>query len=235
MIDPYLDACGCQTGNSGLSFVDPADLAEQVTRLDAAGFGVHVHAIGDRAVREALDAFAAARAANVVSPGRHHIAHLQVLHPDDIPRFARAQRHREHAGAVGRARAADGRPDHPVPGPGAGRPAVPVRCPAAGRRPAGGRQRLGGQQRQPAGGDPRRGEPGPAAGARGAARPTRCCPARRSASRRRMAAYTAGLGVCEPPGRDRRGRARVPGRPGGPGPRPVRWARRARSPRPRSR
>jgi predicted amidohydrolase YtcJ len=88
MIDPYLDSCGCQTGNRGLSYVDPADLAEQVTRLDAAGFGVHVHAIGDRAVREALDAFAAARAANLVSPGRHHIAHLQVVHVDDIPRFA---------------------------------------------------------------------------------------------------------------------------------------------------
>ena len=88
MIDPYLDGCGCQTSSSGLSYVDPADLAEQVTRLDAAGFGVHVHAIGDRAVREALDAFAAARAANIVSPGRHHIAHLQVIHPDDIPRFA---------------------------------------------------------------------------------------------------------------------------------------------------
>jgi hypothetical protein len=88
MIDPYLDGCGCQTGNSGLSYVDPADLAEQVSRLDIAGFGVHVHAIGDRAVREALDAFDAARAANPVSRGRHHIAHLQVLHPDDIPRFA---------------------------------------------------------------------------------------------------------------------------------------------------
>jgi predicted amidohydrolase YtcJ len=88
MIDPYLDGCGCQTGNSGLSHVDSADLAEQVTRLDAAGFGVHVHAIGDRAVREALDSFAAARASNVVSPGRHHIAHIQVVHPDDIPRFA---------------------------------------------------------------------------------------------------------------------------------------------------
>ncbi len=88
MIDPYLDGCGCQTGNSGLSYVDPADLAEQVTRLDAAGFGVHVHAIGDRAVREALDAFQAARASNVVSAGRHHIAHIQVVHPDDIPRFA---------------------------------------------------------------------------------------------------------------------------------------------------
>jgi predicted amidohydrolase YtcJ len=88
MIDPYLDGCGCQTGNSGLSYVDPTDLAEQVSRLDIAGFGVHVHAIGDRAVREALDAFDAARAANPVSRGRHHIAHLQVLHPDDIPRFA---------------------------------------------------------------------------------------------------------------------------------------------------
>ena len=88
MIDPYLDGCGCQTGNTGLSYVDPADLAEQVTRLDAAGFGVHVHAIGDRAVREALDAFEAARASNVVSAGRHHIAHIQVVHPDDIARFA---------------------------------------------------------------------------------------------------------------------------------------------------
>jgi predicted amidohydrolase YtcJ len=88
MIDPYLDACGCQSGNRGFSYVDPADLAEQVSRLDIAGFGVHVHAIGDRAVREALDAFDAARASNPVSRGRHHIAHLQVLHPDDIPRFA---------------------------------------------------------------------------------------------------------------------------------------------------
>jgi hypothetical protein len=88
MIDPYLDACGCQSGNRGLSYVDPADLAEQVSRLDIAGFGVHVHAIGDRAVREALDAFDAARASNPVSRGRHQIAHLQVLHPDDIPRFA---------------------------------------------------------------------------------------------------------------------------------------------------
>ncbi len=88
MIDPYLDGCGGQTENSGLSYLDPADLAEQVRRLDIAGFGVHVHAIGDRAVREALDAFDAARASHPVSRGRHHIAHLQVLHRDDIPRFA---------------------------------------------------------------------------------------------------------------------------------------------------
>ena len=87
MIDPYLDGCGGQTANLGLSYVDPQELREHVTRLDAEGFGVHFHAIGDRAVREALDAVAAARAANGATPGRHHIAHLQVVHGDDIPRF----------------------------------------------------------------------------------------------------------------------------------------------------
>jgi predicted amidohydrolase YtcJ len=58
-----------------------------VTRLDRLGFQVHVHAIGDRAVRDALDAFASARSANGPSDLRHHIAHLQVVHPDDVARF----------------------------------------------------------------------------------------------------------------------------------------------------
>ena len=88
MIDPYLDSCGCQGGGRGLSYVPPDVLREQVTRLDAAGFQVHLHAIGDRAVREALDAVQAARTANGPSGGRHHIAHLQVMHPADVPRFA---------------------------------------------------------------------------------------------------------------------------------------------------
>jgi predicted amidohydrolase YtcJ len=88
MLEPYTDACGCQTSGSGLSYVDPGQLREQVTRLDAAGFQVHFHAIGDRAVRESLDAVQAARAANGPNDHRHHIAHLQVMHPDDIPRFA---------------------------------------------------------------------------------------------------------------------------------------------------
>jgi predicted amidohydrolase YtcJ len=63
-------------------------LKNSVTRLDALGFQVHVHAIGERAVREALDAFQAAREANGPRDGRHHIAHIQVIHPDDLPRFA---------------------------------------------------------------------------------------------------------------------------------------------------
>lgn len=74
--------------HSGLSFVDPELLCRAVTRLDAEGFQVHFHAIGDRAVREALDAVAAARTANGPSDNRHHIAHVQVVHPDDLPRFA---------------------------------------------------------------------------------------------------------------------------------------------------
>ena len=88
MIEEYLDSCGCQAGERGLSYVPPDVLREQVTRLDAAGFQVHLHAIGDRAVREALDAVQAARTANGPSEGRHHIAHLQVMHPADVPRFA---------------------------------------------------------------------------------------------------------------------------------------------------
>lgn len=58
-----------------------------MTALDREGFQVHFHALGDRAVRQALDAVAAARRANGHGP-RHHAAHLQVVHPDDVPRFA---------------------------------------------------------------------------------------------------------------------------------------------------
>ncbi len=87
MLSPYLDGHGHETGGSGTSFFDPEELNEAVTAIDAQGFQVHIHAIGDRAVREALDAIAAARSANGPTAGRHHIAHLQVIHPEDVPRF----------------------------------------------------------------------------------------------------------------------------------------------------
>lgn len=89
LLEPYLDGCGCQSANRGLSHVPAADLCRHVTALDALGFQLHFHAIGDRAVRESLDAVAAARTANGMNDHRHHIAHVQVVHPDDVPRFVR--------------------------------------------------------------------------------------------------------------------------------------------------
>ena len=88
MLEPYLDSCGCQTSGRGLSYVDPGELPGHVTTLDRLGFQVHFHAIGDRAVRECLDAVQAARTANGMNDQRPHIAHLQVVHPDDVPRFS---------------------------------------------------------------------------------------------------------------------------------------------------
>ncbi|GAA1476024.1 amidohydrolase [Nocardioides aestuarii] len=83
---PYLDRCGHATTNRGHSFVDGEVLREVVPALADAGFQVHVHAIGDRGAREALDAFEAAQGRG--DDLRHHIAHLQVVDPADVPRFA---------------------------------------------------------------------------------------------------------------------------------------------------
>ena len=96
---PYVEPCACsghgrgqgaarRDGVSGLSFVDPERLGEYVAELDRLGFQVHFHALGDRAVREALDALEAALAANGRLGNRHHLAHLQVVHPQDVARFA---------------------------------------------------------------------------------------------------------------------------------------------------
>jgi len=87
VLEPYLGPDGTPTSNRGMSLVDPELLKASVTGLDAEGFQVHIHAIGERAVRETLDALEAARHSNGANDHRHHIAHIQVVHPDDIPRF----------------------------------------------------------------------------------------------------------------------------------------------------
>jgi predicted amidohydrolase YtcJ len=83
VLEPYVG-----TDNAGLSMHDPEELAQMVTALDAHGFQVHMHTIGDRAVREALDATEAAQQANGTRDRRFHLAHVQLVHPDDLPRFA---------------------------------------------------------------------------------------------------------------------------------------------------
>lgn len=87
MSQPYLDAHGHDTSNAGLSFIRPDLLAGYVTELDKLGFQVHFHALGDRAVVEALDALQAARDANGEADHRHHLAHLQVVSEEDAARF----------------------------------------------------------------------------------------------------------------------------------------------------
>jgi hypothetical protein len=88
MLEPYRDRDGVPTDNAGLSLYPPDELTRIVTALDAERFQVHIHALAERAVRESLDAIEAARRANGVRDARHHLAHLQVVHPDDLARFA---------------------------------------------------------------------------------------------------------------------------------------------------
>ncbi|MGW9628556.1 amidohydrolase [Microbacterium sp. NPDC055521] len=89
MLEPYCDGHGHPTENAGISFVDPEVLNEAAARLDALGFTLHFHAIGDRAVRECLDAVETALQRNGPRGNPHHISHIQVVHPDDVPRFRR--------------------------------------------------------------------------------------------------------------------------------------------------
>ena len=87
MLTPYFDADGKPTDKKGGLYFDPQRFARLVQKLDAAGLAVHVHAIGDYAVRASLDAFAAARKANGDRDNRHQIAHLQLVDPADFARF----------------------------------------------------------------------------------------------------------------------------------------------------
>jgi predicted amidohydrolase YtcJ len=72
---------------SGKLFVEPARMNALVRRLDALGFQVHVHAIGDRSVRTALDAVEVARRSNPRPGQPHTIAHLSLVDIADVPRF----------------------------------------------------------------------------------------------------------------------------------------------------
>jgi predicted amidohydrolase YtcJ len=85
LVEPYTDE---DFDRSRPAFYSQDELNEHFERIDKAGLQIHVHAIGDQAVRMALDAFEAARKANGRTDNRHHIVHLQLIHPDDVGRFA---------------------------------------------------------------------------------------------------------------------------------------------------
>lgn len=75
------------TGRNGELLFDPAEFARIAVSADKQGMIVHVHAIGDQAVTEALNGIEAARKANGNSGLPHTITHLQLIRPEDIPRF----------------------------------------------------------------------------------------------------------------------------------------------------
>lgn len=84
LLEPYSDP----DYGSGEFFYTQQQVNDYFTRFDRMGLQLHVHAIGDAAIRRALDGFEAMREANGMSDNRHHIVHLQLIHADDRPRFA---------------------------------------------------------------------------------------------------------------------------------------------------
>ena len=83
LLEDYAD----RPGERGTTLVPVERLNELTVALDKAGFQMHFHGDGDGAVRMSLDAVEQAIASNGRNDNRHHIAHLELVHPDDIPRF----------------------------------------------------------------------------------------------------------------------------------------------------
>ncbi len=83
MLEPYANAEGC-----GEAIFSAEHFGEIAVRADQAGLQIAVHAIGDAAVRRALDGFEAARRANGPRDSRHRVEHIELLHPADQNRFA---------------------------------------------------------------------------------------------------------------------------------------------------
>ncbi|MEO7965373.1 MAG: amidohydrolase, partial [Gemmatimonadaceae bacterium] len=85
LLEPYTD----DAKNNGLNLIPPGRIKKVATEALRAGFQVNVHAIGDRANRTVLDEFEAAFNEVPLADTRFRIEHAQIIHPDDIPRFAK--------------------------------------------------------------------------------------------------------------------------------------------------
>jgi predicted amidohydrolase YtcJ len=89
MIEPYEN----EPENYGITIVDKEEMLEMASKASAAGLPTVIHAIGDRANHDVLDVFAALRAQEAEagiprSQRRHRMEHVQVIHPNDLPRLA---------------------------------------------------------------------------------------------------------------------------------------------------
>ena len=130
VLEPYLGRDGRPTDDLGSSQVDPDALCGYVTRLDALGFQAHIHAIGERAVREALDAVEAARRANGPSPTPVPTSRTSRSSTPTTSRGSGSWTCRQRPAPVGRPGGPDGASDDPVPRARSDRPGSirSVRC-----------------------------------------------------------------------------------------------------------
>jgi hypothetical protein len=92
MIDPYEG----EPDNTGICVTDPEIMTANVLKASRAGLASTIHAIGDRAVHEVLNTYELTRedeAKRGIPPTalRHRVEHVQVIHPDDVPRLAELQ------------------------------------------------------------------------------------------------------------------------------------------------
>ena len=83
MLDPYQGT----ENNRGMAVWEHDELVSAVQMMDSLGFQVHIHAIGDRAIRNALDAIEHAISVNSAWDRRPVITHVQLVNPRDLPRF----------------------------------------------------------------------------------------------------------------------------------------------------
>ncbi|ROQ88317.1 amidohydrolase [Vibrio crassostreae] len=81
---PYLDTYLPQSPN-GLNYIPPAQMKEWLSALDKIGFSAHIHAIGDGAVRESLDAIESVRKQGSQKP--YTLTHIELINDEDVPRF----------------------------------------------------------------------------------------------------------------------------------------------------
>ena len=83
LLAPYAD----RPTDTGLPMWEQAALDETVAAYDTAGLQVELHAVGDRAVRMALDAYTHAARVNGTTGRRHRVEHVELPSPEDLPRF----------------------------------------------------------------------------------------------------------------------------------------------------
>ena len=84
MLAPYQD----EPRNQGIEVTPKEEMRELVSKASRAGISAAIHAIGDRANRDALDILEECRQFGQGVDLRHRIEHVQLLHPTDIPRLA---------------------------------------------------------------------------------------------------------------------------------------------------